>query len=375
MGLFGNSSQETALRQQLDAAQGEIGSLKQQLADLEAERKSIEDRYNAASRVTKGWEDLLLNFGHFGHSLVESQSSLSAMATTMKEEITAAAKAAEMSSASRDMMRQLSNNLSLLADNSHGTMTQVEGLNTSTEKIGSILALIKEIADQTNLLALNAAIEAARAGEAGRGFAVVADEVRKLAERTTKATSDISGLIGTIQHDTLQAKDSMSDLASQAVDFGHQGTAATEHIEGILDLSKQMEQVIAGAGLRSFTELAKIDHLVYKFEIYKVFMGISEKKADDFASHKSCRLGRWYYEGEGRARFSKLDGYQAMETPHQQVHQYGRDAVSQLLGGDFTGGAAQLTRMEEASMEVLVCLSRMSAAGLNDPTALCALNK
>lgn len=370
MGFFGNSSQETALRQQLDAAQGEIGSLKQQLADLDAERKSIEDRYNAASCVTKGWEDLLLNFGHFGVSLTESQSSLSAMAMTMKEEITAATKAAEMSSTSRDMMRQLSNNLSLLAGNSHGTMTQVEGLNASTEKIGSILALIKEIADQTNLLALNAAIEAARAGEAGRGFAVVADEVRKLAERTTKATSDISGLIGTIQHDTLQAKSSMSDLASQAVDFGHQGTAATEHIEGILDLSKQMEQVIAGAGLRSFTELAKIDHLVYKFEIYKVFMGISEKKAEDFASHKGCRLGRWYYEGEGRTCFSKLDGYQAMETPHQQVHQYGRDAVSQLLGGDFTGGAQQLTRMEEASMEVLACLSRMAAAGLNDPLCL-----
>ncbi len=371
MGLFGNSAREAELRQQLNMAQGEISDLKQQLAAQEAERKSIEERYNAASCVTKGWEDLLLNFGHFGASLVESQSSISAMATTMKEEIAAATKAAEMSGASRDLMRKLSDNLSLLADNSHGTMTQVEGLNASTEKIGSILALIREIADQTNLLALNAAIEAARAGEAGRGFAVVADEVRKLAERTSKATSDISGLIGTIKDDTLQAKESMSSLASQADEFGQQGASATERIGEILDLSKKMELVIAGAGLRSFTELAKVDHLVYKFEIYKVFMGISDKKADDFASHKSCRLGRWYYEGDGRDCFSKLDGYQAMETPHQQVHQYGREAIAKLLGGDFTGGATQLTRMEEASMQVLACLSRMASAGADDPTALC----
>ncbi|WP_294245875.1 methyl-accepting chemotaxis protein [Propionivibrio sp.] len=369
MGLFGSSSQNEALRLELNAAQGEINHLKQQIGVIEAEHKALEERYNATVCVSKGWEDLLQNFGRFGLSLVESQSSISAMATSMKEQMTDATRAAEMSSTSRDLTRQLSDNLSLLAGNSHGTMEQVEGLNASTEKIGSILALIKEIADQTNLLALNAAIEAARAGEAGRGFAVVADEVRKLAERTTKATNDISGLIGTIKNDTLRAKDCMSDLAGQADDFGHQGLAATEHIEEILDLSKKMESVIGDAGLRSFTELAKIDHLVYKFEIYKVFIGISDKRADDFASHKTCRLGRWYYEGEGKACFSKLDGYQAMEAPHQLVHQYGREAVAKLLDGDFSGGAEQLTRMEEASNQVLECLSRMAAAGLRAAAA------
>lgn len=366
MGLFGKSSQDAELRQQLNAAQGEIGHLKQQLVDLEAERKSIEDRYNAAVGVSKDWGGLYQNLGSFGLSLVDSQSSLAAIATSMKEKIAAATKAAEMSSTSRDLTRQLSDNLSLLAGNSHGTMDQVEGLNASTEKIGSILALIKEIADQTNLLALNAAIEAARAGEAGRGFAVVADEVRKLAERTTKATNDISGLIGNIKNDTLRAKDCMSDLSGQADDFGHQGVAATEHIEEILALSKKMEAVIIDAGLRSFTELAKIDHIVYKFEVYKVFLGISEKRPDDFASHKACRLGHWYYEGDGKACFSKLAGYQAMEVPHQQVHQFGRDAVVRLLDGDFGGGAELLTRMEEASNQVIECLNRMAAACLSE---------
>lgn len=127
----------------------------------------------------------------------------------------------------------------------------VQALGERGRQIGDVVATIREIADQTNLLALNAAIEAARAGEHGRGFAVVADEVRKLAERTTKATEEIGGSIGAIQHETTTAVEKMARGTTEVREGVASATCAEESLGKIVMGAKDVAAMIQGISAAS----------------------------------------------------------------------------------------------------------------------------
>ena len=164
-----------------------------------------------------------------------------------------AANAHDTASAARESLAQVNTSNTNISQSMDATTRVVDAvqasnstidqLNQSIAKIGDITRVIADIASQTNLLALNAAIEAARAGEQGRGFAVVADEVRKLAERTTTSTADINNTVNEIQAVTAQAVHSM-DIAAHEVDTGiGKLRESVAGLEGITHSSRQVSQM------------------------------------------------------------------------------------------------------------------------------------
>lgn len=271
----------------------------------------------------------------------------------MAGEKDAATEAARQSGANKESFEGIAGNLKLMFGKIQQASDSVDSLHQRTGQIGGIVQLIKAIADQTNLLALNAAIEAARAGEAGWGFAVAADEVRKLAERTTKATAEIAGLVGTIQEETRSAKLIMDDGADSAGRCSSDAESASHAMGELLVLAQDMAHTAAASSLLSNVEHPNIEELQLKLEVYKVFMGQSKIRPEDLPDETQCRLGKWYYSDEAKANFSRLPGYREIEEPHRAVHTQARLAVALYHEGRIDEALVALQAMEAANLTVM----------------------
>ncbi|MEO5360899.1 MAG: bacteriohemerythrin [Nitrospirota bacterium] len=165
--------------------------------------------------------------------------------------------ASEFATRGKDVVDKTIESMNSIKKRTEDSQKVVQTLGEKSRQIGEIIQVINDIAEQTNLLALNAAIEAARAGEQGRGFAVVADEVRKLAEKTSSATKEISEMILTIQESTVSAVDSMNEVSqevSSGAEFINQaGTTLVEIVQTNDDVSEKITRIAAATEQQSAT--------------------------------------------------------------------------------------------------------------------------
>ncbi len=244
----------------------EVGHLSESFASMVSSlRKLISEVASTSEQVSSASGQLTLTSEQIATG-AEEVAAQAATVATAGEEMSAtsgdiaqncqmaaegSSQASQAASSGAEVVNNTVNVMGRIASRVQETAKTVESLGARSDQIGEIVATIQDIADQTNLLALNAAIEAARAGEQGRGFAVVADEVRALAERTTKATREISEMIKAIQNETKGAVSAM-EAGVQEVEQGtteaeRSGRALQEILEQINAVNMQINQVATAA--------------------------------------------------------------------------------------------------------------------------------
>jgi len=298
---------------------------------------------------------------------------------------------------------------------------KVEDVTEQADKIGAMIDIIESVAEQTNLLALNASIEAARAGESGRGFSVVADEIKKLAESTKQSVKHIQTVVANLNN-SVKRSVSAIDLATESFQIGvnnvnnvktlvedsekevriirmgmesvkdqisSQAQASQEVASSIADINentKHLSKMTYRTG-KAFSDIASeahsirndmlslgknisdtamielviTDHLTWRWRIYNMLLGYEKIDLKNIADHSSCRLGKWINEyAQSVPQFK--EPLKKLSIPHEKLHRVASDAVKAYNNGDSTGADKYLEMIDLLSREVVTELNAMMTA-------------
>jgi len=321
----------------------------------------------------------------------ELSMTISEISDTMSSSAEKASSAVGVANEGAEKIAETAGKSEIVGETMNMLASDIQDLESEAIKISDVVKVINDLSDQTNLLALNAAIEAARAGEAGRGFAVVADEVRKLAERTRDATDEIGGVVQGITDSIRNAAEMSSktsvavmsqlemnsdisesfhlvaneiseinDMVSgmsisieqqaeasanitESIESFHEdsdmlndlGDTLADSIAGLMDSINSMDKAVSnykkGDAAAMFIR-AKIAHA----NVLKAMqIAVINKQADmKIPDHANCGFGKVYYSDEYQQRFRGDSDYQAIEFPHKEAHKYADIIVNAVRTGD-----------------------------------------
>jgi len=240
-----------AMATQMEEMIGRISDSSTQLASASEQLSALSEQMAAgADRQSSQTAQVATAMEEMNATVIEVAKNSQQVSESARDAQAIAVKGGDVVSEAISAMNEVSESTTVTAET-------IRTLGKSSEEIGTIVSVINDIADQTNLLALNAAIEAARAGEQGRGFAVVADEVRKLAERTTKATKEISAMIMTIQAETSKAVSAMDEGASKVENgarlANETGDSLRQIVSGVENVTDMITHIATSAEQQSAT--------------------------------------------------------------------------------------------------------------------------
>jgi methyl-accepting chemotaxis protein len=232
-----------------------IDNLQNMMLDVDKANKQIESESNQLSEQTSSNQALLVAHSNETEQIVTAITEMSSTADSVAESAACAAKltqqATDEAETSKGVVQQAANSVSALVSEVDSMSLSISTMSKDTEQIGSVLEVIGDIAGQTNLLALNAAIEAARAGEQGRGFAVVADEVRALAERTQQSTSEINEMLAKLREgsgNVVNAMETTKVSCQDTVDNNNQVMVSLDSmIQSVVEVNDLTVQIATSA--------------------------------------------------------------------------------------------------------------------------------
>ncbi|MCG8079507.1 MAG: methyl-accepting chemotaxis protein [Candidatus Thiodiazotropha taylori] len=345
-------------------------------------------------------------------AMTEMSATVHEVAQNTTQTAEAAQEADKQANSGRQVVMDVTKSIDRLATDVGKAVDTVQHVAQDSERIGSVLDVIRGIADQTNLLALNAAIEAARAGEQGRGFAVVADEVRTLAKRTQDSTEEIQEMIESLQsgvHQTVSVMETSQQQAAESVEQAERAHQSLEEITQVIDSISSMSAQIATAAEeqsavaedinrniieitqiadhtsrdsdRSYeastdmsVEVDKLSHLLDQFNIgdghakqlqqamvahlswktkLRGFLdgkgALDERVAFD---HTQCGFGKWYHE-HGKHELSHISEINQIEKPHKELHELIKTIADLKRNGDMAGAEREYERVGPMSENIV----------------------